>query len=116
MKGAKPEVGQQLYVVDDWSGKCEWRAVTKVGTRYFYIGDPKYWTNKFRISDWHSDSSSLIWQAYGTESEYQDERKKRQFLGRFHDEFSLRRRAENKFTLDQLQEAARILGIDLEGS
>jgi len=87
--------------------------VTRVGTKYFYIQiEQTVGEIAFFIDSWREKSShSSILSLYPSEKEHTEKVERREW----HHKFNLTFQYQTDFTLVQYRDAAKILGIQLDG-
>ena len=115
----KPEVGQTLYSLNIGNAAryCEQVltpvTVTKVGRKYFTIGEGRIAT-QYHLDTWHEKTEfSAGSRIYRSPQEWADEKEADSLAGRIHDVFRVRWRCPD-VPLDKLRQIAQILGIESE--
>ncbi len=110
----KPKVGDKLFLVkpnryrEPRTTPC---IVTKVGSKFFYIDALK--GTQFYIDTWRDKTiyGTPDYQLYPTEQDYLDEKESEQWGQSFMRRFQHGHVSD--FTLNQLREAGKILGIKI---
>ena len=112
----KPTIGQGLYLVFSsgyGASKGQSCEVVKVGRKYFEVRQNKTtkYTSQFHLEDWREKSEyTPRYRIYESEQHYLDEIERDKLHRCIQEKFHYR--YNNKFTLQQLREAARALNIN----
>lgn len=120
----KPKVGDTLFLVDignraiNGRGKQRPCRVTKIGRKYFtvehYAGAYPFEV-QLCLDTWRENTNyTADYQAYPDMQSWRDEQERVKWLGRFRREFEHFPRFNDRHSLENLREAAKVLSIELE--
>lgn len=116
MKKAKPKKGQIVFICQKKGEKLVRRAVTKSGTKFFYLGTPgaafhlndtKYLLQNWREVHWNKGYGD---HCFASKAEYREYKEEQALVTKIRDTFFYL--AQGTYSLDQLK---RIRAITEEG-